>query len=148
MQVQNLGQEDLLEKQMATYSSILVWRISWTEEPGGLQSIGSLGVKHDWSDLAHMHSINIDCHSILQSRKTGSQTGAIISQDHTASKTQCWDSNWSPKDLKIWAFFFFLTRACTLTNTHIWAVMAKGKNMRSLEITWDWEAVNWDPSWL
>jgi len=36
--VQSLGQEDLLEKEMAAYSSILAWRIPWTEEPGGLQS--------------------------------------------------------------------------------------------------------------
>ena len=35
-----LGQEDLLEKEMATHSSILVWEVPWTEEPGGLQSIG------------------------------------------------------------------------------------------------------------
>ena len=41
MQVQSLGQEDLLEKGMATHSSILAWRIPWTEEPGRLQSIGS-----------------------------------------------------------------------------------------------------------
>ena len=40
-QVQSLGQEDHLEKGMATHSSILAWRISWTEEPGGLQSMGS-----------------------------------------------------------------------------------------------------------
>ena len=40
-QVQSLGQEDLLEEEMATHSSILAWRISWTEEPGGLQSMGS-----------------------------------------------------------------------------------------------------------
>ena len=39
--VQSLGQEDPLEKEMATYSSILAWEISWTEEPGGLQSMGS-----------------------------------------------------------------------------------------------------------
>ena len=39
-QVQSLGQEDPLEKGMATHSSILAWRIPWTEEPGGLQSIG------------------------------------------------------------------------------------------------------------
>ena len=39
-QVQSLGQEDLLEKGMATHSSILAWRIPWTEEPGGLQSMG------------------------------------------------------------------------------------------------------------
>ena len=41
MGVQSLGQEDPLEKEMATHSSILAWRIPWTEEPGGLQSIGS-----------------------------------------------------------------------------------------------------------
>ena len=40
-QVQSLGQEDPLEKGMATHSSILAWRIPWTEEPGGLQSMGS-----------------------------------------------------------------------------------------------------------
>ena len=39
--VQPLGQEDPLEKGMATHSSILAWRIPWTEEPGGLQSMGS-----------------------------------------------------------------------------------------------------------
>ena len=40
-QVQSLGQEDPLEKGMATHSSILAWEIAWTEEPGGLQSMGS-----------------------------------------------------------------------------------------------------------
>ena len=41
MRVQSLGQEEPLEKEMATCSSILAWEISWTEEPGGLQSMGS-----------------------------------------------------------------------------------------------------------
>ena len=41
MWVQSLGQEDPLEKEMATHSSINAWEISWTEEPGGLQCIGS-----------------------------------------------------------------------------------------------------------
>ena len=40
MGVQSLGQEDPLEKEMATLSSVLAWRIPWTEEPGGLQSMG------------------------------------------------------------------------------------------------------------
>ena len=40
MQVQSLGQEDHLEEGMATHSSILAWKIPWTEEPGGLQSMG------------------------------------------------------------------------------------------------------------
>ena len=42
--VRSLGQEDPLEKETATHSSILAWRIRWTEEPGGLQSMGSQGV--------------------------------------------------------------------------------------------------------
>ena len=45
--VQSLGQEDPLEKKMATHSSILAWRILWTEEPGGLQSTGSQRIGHD-----------------------------------------------------------------------------------------------------
>ena len=45
--VQSLGREDLLEKEMATHSSILAWKIPWMEEPGGLQSIGSQRVGHD-----------------------------------------------------------------------------------------------------
>ena len=44
--VQSLGQEDLLEKEMATHSSILDWKIPWTEEPGRLQSMGSQRVGH------------------------------------------------------------------------------------------------------
>ena len=47
-QVQSLGQEDHPEKGMATRSNILAWRIPWTEEPGGLQSMGLQRVGHDW----------------------------------------------------------------------------------------------------
>ena len=47
MQVQSLGWEDPLEKEMATHSSILAWEIPWTEEPGGLQSMGLQRVVHD-----------------------------------------------------------------------------------------------------
>ena len=45
--VRSLGWEDLLEKGMATHSSILAWRIPWTEEPGGLQSMESQEVRHN-----------------------------------------------------------------------------------------------------
>ena len=45
--VPTLGQEDTLEVGIATHSSILAWRIPWTEEPGGLQSVGSQRVGHD-----------------------------------------------------------------------------------------------------
>jgi len=46
-QVLSLGWKDLLEKEMATHSSILAWGILWTEEPDGLQSMGSQRVRHD-----------------------------------------------------------------------------------------------------
>ena len=45
--VQSLGQEDPLEKEMATHSSTLAWKIPWMEEPGRLQSMGSQRVRHD-----------------------------------------------------------------------------------------------------
>ena len=45
-QVHSLGWEDVLEKEMAIHSSILAWRIPWTEEPGGLQSMGTQRVRH------------------------------------------------------------------------------------------------------
>ena len=45
--VQSLGQEDLLEKEMATHFSILAWKIPWMEEPGRIQSMGSQRVGHD-----------------------------------------------------------------------------------------------------
>ena len=51
-QVPSLGQEDPLEKNTAIHSSILAWRIPWTEEPGGLQSTGH----RDGHDLAHTHA--------------------------------------------------------------------------------------------
>ena len=56
MWILSLDGEDPLEDEMATHSSILAWRILWTEESGGLQSIGLHRVGHDCSDLAHMHT--------------------------------------------------------------------------------------------
>ena len=51
------GEEDPLEKGMATHSSILAWRIPWTEEPGGLQSMGLERVRHD--QVANENKINL-----------------------------------------------------------------------------------------
>ena len=58
-QVQSLGQENLLEKEIATHSSIRAWKIPWTEKPGRLQSMGSQRVGHDFTFLSF----------ILQKRK-------------------------------------------------------------------------------
>ena len=52
--VRSLGWEDPLEKGVATHSSILAWRIPWTEEPGGLQSMGSQRVEHNWVTFTFM----------------------------------------------------------------------------------------------
>ena len=58
--VRSLGREDSLEKEMATHSSTLAWRIPWTEKPGGLQSIGSQRVRHNWAtSLSLSRDINI-----------------------------------------------------------------------------------------
>ena len=64
--VWSLGWKDSLGKEVATYSSILTWRIPWTEEPGRLQSMGSQRVGHDWSHWACTHMyvctyINYSC---------------------------------------------------------------------------------------
>ena len=53
-QVWSLGQEDPLEEEMATHSSILAWKIPWPEEPGGLQSKGLQRIGHNWVTWAHI----------------------------------------------------------------------------------------------
>ena len=58
-----------LEKEMATHSSILAWRIPWTEDPGGLPSMGLHRVRHDWSDLAAATTIMLSGFNILKSLK-------------------------------------------------------------------------------
>ena len=52
--IQSLGQEDPLEKGMATHSDNLAWRVPWTEEPGRLQSMGLQRVGHDWATNTHI----------------------------------------------------------------------------------------------
>ena len=59
MRVRSLGWEDPLEEEVGMHSSMLAWRTSWTEEPGGLLSIGSHRVGHDQSDLAHAATWNM-----------------------------------------------------------------------------------------
>ena len=57
--VQPLGRKDPLEKEMATHSSILAWKIPWTEEPDGLQSMGSQRVRHD--RVTNTHRVYVQC---------------------------------------------------------------------------------------
>ena len=64
--VRSLGREDSLEKEMATHSSILAWRIPWTEEPGGLQSMGS---QRDRTERLHFH-FHFPEHMVQTSKST------------------------------------------------------------------------------
>ena len=56
-QVRSLGQEDPLEEEVTTHSSILAWEIPWTEEPGRLQSMGLYRVRHSWSTNTHYEHV-------------------------------------------------------------------------------------------
>ena len=79
--VQSLGQEDPLEKEMATHSSILAWRIPWMEEPGRLQSTGSQRVGHDWVTSFHFTSLHL---------------GRGVSPHHCPSWPWMWSSSSRP----------------------------------------------------
>ena len=83
-QVQCLGQEDPLEEGMATHSSILAWEIPWVEEPGGLPSLGSQRVGHDWViKHTHTHTHKI---SWLKNEKEGRHISASIRNQNVSLK--------------------------------------------------------------
>ena len=81
--VRSLGQEDPLEKEMATHSSILAWEIPWTEEPGGLQSTASQRVGHDWAISLHFL---VEIMKIIATsfKKSGACTAAVSAPDPAA----------------------------------------------------------------
>ena len=78
--VQSSGQEDPLEKKMETNSSILAWRIPWTEEPGGLQSTGSQRAGHDWA--IYRFSTRYIKHVTLRCQLRNSLGSVFWPQDH------------------------------------------------------------------
>ena len=92
MWVWSLGQKDTLEEGMATHSSILAWKIPWMEEPGGLQSMGSLRVRHDWStSLSHTGEGNgnpLQCSCLENPRDGGAWWAAVygVTQSQTRLK--------------------------------------------------------------
>ena len=105
MWVWSLGREDLLEKGMATYSSILAWRIPWTEEPARLQSIGSHRVGQDWSDLACKQILKV-CYAYAIGEGSGTPLqysclenpmdgGAWWAAVHGVAESRTWLSNFT-----------------------------------------------------
>ena len=89
MQLWSLGWVDPLEEGVATHSSILAWRVPWTEEPGGLQSMGSQRVGHDWSDLAHTHGI-FCCRYCIFVSADAHRVCCMPSVVNNAARDVCW----------------------------------------------------------
>ena len=77
-QVWSLGKEDPLEKETATHSSILAWRIPWTEQPGGLQSTGMQRVRHNWEANTHTADGGTSHHQFRGLTPTWSSWGPIL----------------------------------------------------------------------
>ena len=86
-QVWSLGREDTLEKEMATHSSILAWRIPWTEELGRVQSTGSQRVRHDWVTSLSLSPISI----IFQ---WASLVAQMVENLPAMWETQVWSLGW------------------------------------------------------
>ena len=66
--VWSLGREDTLKEEMATQSSILAWEIPWTEEPDGLQSMGSQRIRHDWETEHTRMKLRMKCLKLIRGR--------------------------------------------------------------------------------
>ena len=115
---QSLGREDPLEKGMATHSSILAWRIPWTEEPGGPQSMGSKRVRQD---RATNTLIRISCSlpsplSFLPPRfylETGMYS--LCGKDNTCSQRQAWELNLLDQENKELSEKFWRLVFCVLS---------------------------------
>ena len=105
--VWSLGWEDPLEEGMATYSSILAWRMPWTEEPGGLESIGLQRVRHDWSNLACTY-VN-HCFFIVSK----SHSSRMLIASAWVLMRECFHSN----DLSLLFTLIFHSPCCMLSGT-------------------------------
>jgi len=80
-QGQSLGQKDTLEKEMPTHSSVLAWEIPWTEEPGGLQSMGSQRVNHGLvtkQQQALNYQDRLTCQAAMQPPRGGGRTPQTV----------------------------------------------------------------------
>ena len=112
--MQFLGQEDPLERSMATHSSIFAWRIPWTEEPGRLQSRGSQRITHDWATDTFTYKDSIEWLRVVCGNQSSDQhisafainLASFLSSPHRPpfcphpEPSQRWDQSVSPKPLQ------------------------------------------------
>ena len=108
-QVRSLGQEDPLEKEMATHFSILAWKIPWMEEPGSLQSMGSQRTGHDWATSLASWKKSYDRprqHIKKQRHYFADQDLFSQSYDFSSSHVWMWEldhkQSWAPKNWCFW----------------------------------------------
>ena len=99
--VQSLGQKDLLEKEMATHSKILAWKIPWMEDPGRLQSMGSQRVGHNW--VTSLSNLTIGW---IQGYRIGNSERLLWRFEHTGTNPLQ-----MPKDNFIWLFYCLVEKA-------------------------------------
>ena len=88
IRVQSLGQEDTLEKEMATHSSTIAWKILWMEEPDRLQSMASQRVGHNWATSLHSYLAN----------KGPSNQGYDFSSSHVWTWKLDYKESWAQKN--------------------------------------------------
>ena len=112
--VQSLGREDPLETEMVTHSSILAWRIPWTEEPGGLQSMGLQRVRHHW--VTNTHTEGWSKIRTEESFRFQWPRGHLLPSRHRKDpdyrklrSNACWDKHSSLKHLKCFKTFHLKT---------------------------------------
>ena len=105
--VQSLGWEDTLEEGMATHSSILAWRIPWTEKPGGLQSMGSERVGHDWATNTATTTCAEYAHPSEACRNAVPLQREFSAQSVIVFKSTCsWGSLVLVLSIALWVYFF------------------------------------------
>ena len=109
-QIRSLGREDPLEMEMAAHSSILAWKIPWTEKPGRLQSTGSQWVGHDWvtslSFLSHEHLL-FTSHAGMQGKDTCPQQMSWKRSQSRLSKSQTREFSFTHTVFLFLFLFFF-----------------------------------------
>ena len=102
-QVRSLGREDPLEKEMVTHSSILTWKLPWTEEPGGLQSIGSQRVGHNLM-TEHTCTPYNSYHSVKAVLELTRHISLVISTSKWSEVVLSCPTLSGPVDCSLWGF--------------------------------------------
>ena len=152
--VLSLDQDDPLEKGMATHSSILAWRIPWTEEPDRLQSMRSQRVKHDWATNISIISNNYANHSCYKTlcgyRENWPPADVINSERNLWMETE---DTWELVKWKIveWEGFQINMVVYTkLMGSRIWQIQGTSDasiGQGCIKRNWSRENVSWEISW-